>query len=75
MYTNPAGLYHDDASVTASAYSFHLWDGATAILEPTTKAIRSTPGSLPLNRLTSKLQILDTVLAHDGVMLMNVSAV
>eukprot|EP01048_Picozoa_sp_COSAG05_P000129 COSAG05_NODE_3_length_51333_cov_129.132080_29_plen_129_part_00 len=68
------GLYHDDAGVTASAYSFHMWDGATAILDPTTKVIRSTPGSLPLIRLASKLQILETVLAHDGVMLMNVSA-
>ena len=62
---------HDDASVTASAYSFFIWDNHTAILDPHSKAVLSTPASLPLSRLTSKLQILEKVLSHDGVLLMN----
>jgi hypothetical protein len=66
------GLYHDEAGNTASSYTYHLWDGVTAILDSTTKMIRATPGSIALLRLKEKLRILDTVVVkHKGVLLMN----
>eukprot|EP01052_Picozoa_sp_SAG31_P024838 SAG31_NODE_2140_length_6350_cov_2.239962_1_plen_612_part_00 len=66
------GLYHDEAGNTASSYTYHQWDGVTALLDTSTKIIRATPGSIALLRLKEKLQILDTVVhKHDGVLLMN----
>ena len=62
---------HDEAGVTSSAYTYHLWDNHTALLSATTGAIQATPGSIALLRLKQKLQILETVLKHDGVLLMN----
>ena len=67
-----SGIYHDEAGVTSSAYTYHMWDNISAILDPTTKAIIRTPGSMALLRRKEKLQILDTVVhTHDGVLLMN----
>ena len=66
------GLYHDEAGNTASSYTYHLWDNVSALLDPTTKMITATPGSIALLRLKEKLQILDTVVyRHGGVLLMN----
>ena len=46
-------------------------DNRTALLDPTTKRVVATPGAIPLLRLQHKLKILEAVLAHDGVLLMN----
>jgi hypothetical protein len=65
------GIYHDEAGTTSSAYTHHLWDNITGILDPKTKKIKSTPGSIALLRLKEKLQILEAIVKHDGVLLMN----
>ena len=65
------GIYHDEAGVTSSAYTYHLWDNHTALLSTTTGAIQATPGSIALLRLKQKLQILEAVVKHAGVLLMN----
>jgi hypothetical protein len=66
-----SGLYHDEAGVTSSAYSTHMWDGVTVFLDPITKHVVGTPGSVGLLRLRSKLQLLEVVLKHQGVLQMN----
>ena len=68
---NFGGLYHDEAATTKTSYTFAAWDGYTALLDPQTKAVVATPGSLPLLRLTSKLKLLRTVVNHSGHLLMN----
>ena len=66
------GVYHDEAAVTATAYTYSVWDGHTAILDPLNKSVVATPGSIPLLRRYHKVKLMERVVyQHHGVLLMN----
>ena len=65
------GIFHDEASTSASAYTSNRWDGYSVFLDVTTKAVTAKLGSVPLIRLPHKVKILDAIVKHNGTLLLN----
>jgi hypothetical protein len=66
------GVYHDEASVTATGYTYSLWDNHTAMLDPITKAVVGLPGAIALIRRFHKVKLMERIVGqHGGVLLMN----
>lgn len=66
-----SGIFHDEASSSASSYTSSRWDGFSVLLDADTKSATTMLGSVPLIRLQHKVQMLNTIRKHGGVLLLN----
>jgi hypothetical protein len=66
-----SGIFHDEASSSASSYTSSRWDGFSVLLDADTKAVTTKLGSVPLIRLQHKVRMLEAIRKHNGVLLLN----
>ena len=65
------GVYHDEFMCSSVAYTFSVYDGRSAVLDPVTKEVKAPLGNVALMTQANEISLIQKIRDANGVMVFN----